>query len=147
MNKFSIKCRLGPFDGGMSTRHNTAAEDRSMSLRGSRPVRIISRLEALCEQARKNNALLAKLSLLLMSASARRTSCAQYSNRVPHYPTATSAIAIPTLATDRPPTIEASQTTSRASLRTDFHIGLLSPQRGRRTAGATVWFLCRPAPV
>src|SRR5262249_2538144 len=54
---------------------------------------------------------------------------------VSHYPTVTSAIAIPTLATDRPPTIEASQTNSRTSLRTDFHIGLLSPLLVRRTAG------------
>src|SRR5262245_32172088 len=40
------------------------------------------------------------------------------------YPAA-SATAMPTLTTDRPPTIDASHTTSRASLRTDFHIGVL----------------------
>src|SRR5262245_24059332 len=51
--------------------------------------------------------------------------------------------AIPTPTAESPPTTEASHTTSRASSRTDFHIGGLPPLRGRSTARAGHWFLAR----
>ena len=57
-----------------------------------------------------------------------------------HQPAA-RAIAIPTPTAESPPMTEASHTTSRASSRTDFHIGGLPPLRGRSTAKANHWFL------
>src|SRR5215813_14899379 len=56
---------------------------------------------------------------------------------------AARASAIPTPTAESPPTTEASHTTSRASSRTDFHIGGLPPLRGRSTARAGHWFLTR----
>src|SRR5262249_16130453 len=56
---------------------------------------------------------------------------------------AARASAIPTPPAESPPTTEASHTTSRASSRTDFHIGGLPPLRGRSTARAGHWFLAR----
>jgi hypothetical protein len=54
-----------------------------------------------------------------------------------HQPAA-RASAIPTPTAESPPMTEASHTTSRASSRTDFHIGGLPPLRGRSTAKAAV---------
>ena len=54
---------------------------------------------------------------------------------------AARASAIPTPTAESPPTTEASHTTSRASARTDFHIGGLPPSRGHSTARASHWFL------
>ena len=54
---------------------------------------------------------------------------------------AARASAIPTPTAESPPTTEASHTTSRASARTDFHIGGLPPSRGLSTARASHWFL------
>jgi hypothetical protein len=54
-----------------------------------------------------------------------------------HQPAA-RAIAIPTPTAESPPMTEASHTTSRASSRTDFHIGGLPPLRGRSTAKPAV---------
>src|SRR5215475_4846296 len=54
---------------------------------------------------------------------------------------AARASAIPTPTAESPPTTEASQTTSRASARTDFHIGGLPPLRGRSTRQNSSWFL------
>jgi hypothetical protein len=65
----------------------------------------------------------------IMSAR-RRGLCA-------HQPAA-RAIAIPTPTAESPPMTEASHTTSRASSRTDFHIGGLPPLRGRSTAKPAV---------
>src|SRR5215831_2022174 len=48
---------------------------------------------------------------------------------------------MPTPTAESPPMTEASQTTSRASSRTDFHIGGLPPLRGRSTRQNSCWFL------
>jgi hypothetical protein len=73
--------------------------------------------------------------------SAGRTSCSRNFKGIPRYP-ATIAIAIPmpTPTTDRPPTIEVSQASSRASVRTDFHIGVLPPILCTSTAAVGMEF-------
>ena len=59
-------------------------------------------------------------------ASAERMSNLPNCDQVRHYPAA-SASAIPTLTTDRPPTIDASQAISRTSDAIDLHIAVLLP--------------------
>jgi hypothetical protein len=71
--------------------------------------------------------------------SAGRTSCSRNFKGIPRYP-ATIAIPMPTLTTDRPPTIEVSQASSRASVRTDFHIGVLPPLLCTSTAAVGMEF-------
>ena len=75
-------------------------------------------MEALHELARKNNALFAKLITIAME---RVCGTSRGCDRVRHYP-ATSASAIPTLTTERPPTMDASQAISRTSDTIDLHI-------------------------
>jgi hypothetical protein len=58
--------------------------------------------------------------------STGRTSYSGGRDEVRHYPTV-SASAIPTLTTDRPPTINASQAISRTSDAIDLHIAALPP--------------------